>query len=76
MECLTCKINELKRNSRNKYITNMYSCTHGFRNVKEYRTNFVTEEKADMLVESTVDSLFLSNIERMELIILSRLQHT
>jgi hypothetical protein len=52
MEYLTCKINEFKRNNRNKYIRNMYICTHGFQKVKEHRTNFVTEENADVLVDS------------------------
>lgn len=48
----TCKINEFKRISRNEYIRNMYSCTHGFQKVKEHRTNFVTEEKAAVLDDS------------------------
>jgi hypothetical protein len=52
MECLTSKINELKRNSRNKYIRKIYSCTHGFQKVKGHRTNFVMEEKADVFVDS------------------------
>lgn len=52
MEYLTRKINEFKRNNRNKYVRNMYSCTHGFQKVKEHRTNFVMEENADVLVDS------------------------
>jgi len=52
MECLTCKTNEFKRKSRNKYIRNTHSCTRGFQKVKEHRTNFVTEDKVDVLVDS------------------------
>jgi hypothetical protein len=52
MECLSCKINQLKRNSTKKYIKNMYSYIHEFQKVRDHRTNWVTEQKAEVLVDS------------------------
>jgi hypothetical protein len=52
MECLTYKVKEFKGNRRNKYVINIYSCTHGFQKVKEHRTNFVMAGKADVHVDS------------------------
>jgi hypothetical protein len=50
-ECLKDKINELKSNSKNKNIRDLYRVINEFKKGYQTRTDLVKDEKADLLAD-------------------------